>query len=212
MPHLELQPGQAAKRHKLREYIEAGVESLVFLLKKERCPVRCSAPLGMICCTRSEASPPHRRKSPPSLAFRMRPQVQFSKLLSPPVYPVPPPPVIHRSPLLPPAILHDTTGKCLCRRGTARFHPSTRRFLGRRCPSSLFFIPTLTLRLQHLPSQVQLLKLPRPQADLPVAPQRHPGPRPRRAAELLCWRLLVPAHSTIPRSAPPLGLGAGSPD
>ena len=39
--HISLAPGNSVKRHALRLYVEAGLENLQILMKKEHCPVRC---------------------------------------------------------------------------------------------------------------------------------------------------------------------------
>lgn len=38
--HISLAPGNSVKRHALRQYVEAGLENLQILMKKEHCPVR----------------------------------------------------------------------------------------------------------------------------------------------------------------------------
>lgn len=38
--HISLAPGNSVKRHALRLYVEAGLENLQILMKKEHCPVR----------------------------------------------------------------------------------------------------------------------------------------------------------------------------
>lgn len=37
--HISLTPGNSLRRHALRAYVEAGVQNLQILMKKERCPV-----------------------------------------------------------------------------------------------------------------------------------------------------------------------------
>lgn len=41
--HISLMPGNSVRRHALRAYVEAGVQHLQILMKKEHCPVRCYA-------------------------------------------------------------------------------------------------------------------------------------------------------------------------
>lgn len=41
--HISLTPGNSLRRHALRAYVEAGVQNLQILMKKERCPVQCYA-------------------------------------------------------------------------------------------------------------------------------------------------------------------------
>ncbi len=38
--HISLAPGNSVKRHALRLYVEAGLENLQIMMKKEHCPVR----------------------------------------------------------------------------------------------------------------------------------------------------------------------------
>ena len=41
--HVSLMPGNSVRRHALRAYVEAGLQNLQILMKREHCPVGCSA-------------------------------------------------------------------------------------------------------------------------------------------------------------------------
>ena len=55
--HISLTPGNSLRRHALRAYVEAGVQNLQILMKKEHCPVccACSACYADVCKPLHEA-------------------------------------------------------------------------------------------------------------------------------------------------------------